>query len=310
MKTRLLLACFLALLYASQPLFADGKKIFILKSGNLPPFQQAIEGFKQGLKNGQIPTEIEEHDLAEGPTQILAEAEKFYPVLIYAVGSSAAKFAQEKFPGVPVIFSMVLYPSMSNIGNLSPNANTTGVAMDIPLDRQFEMIRKIVPGAKSIGVLYNPKETGPIIAQAADLCRQLSLELVARPVNTPRDVPGALDGIERKADVLWSVADSTVFNGKMPEYILQYTLQHDLPFVGLSTNFVDAGALFGLCQDFADMGMQAAEVAIRVFAGAKPGDIPVIYPRKILLWLNLRAADEIGVKINNDVLHSAARIVK
>jgi putative ABC transport system substrate-binding protein len=310
LKIKILFACLLAFLSASQWVFADGKRILILMSDNLPPFQQAIDGFKKGLSNGQIPTEIEEHNVAEGPARILPEAEKFYPDLIYAVGSAATKFAREKFPDHPVIFSMVLYPSMSNIETVNPGTNITGVAMDIPLDRQFETILKIVPTAQKIAVLYNPKETGSLIAQADELCRQRSLQLVAIPVNSAGDVPRALDGAERKADVLWSVADATVFNGKMPEYILQYTLQHNLPFMGLSTNFVEAGALFGLSQDYTDMGMQAAELAVHVFAGAKPGEIPVALPRKIQLWLNLRAADEIGLKINQDVIQSATRIVK
>jgi len=58
------------------------------------------------------------------------------------------------------------------------------------------------------------------------------------------------------------------------------------------------------------LGLQAAELAIRVFAGAKPVELPVVPPRRVLLWLNLRAADEIGIKIPDAVAQSAARVIK
>jgi putative ABC transport system substrate-binding protein len=58
------------------------------------------------------------------------------------------------------------------------------------------------------------------------------------------------------------------------------------------------------------MGAQAAEMGIRVFAGAKPGEIPIASPRKYLLWLNLRAAEEIGLKVPDSVLQSAVKVVK
>jgi putative ABC transport system substrate-binding protein len=182
--------------------------------------------------------------------------------------------------------------------------------MDIPMEKQFHSIVEIVPNAHKVGVLFNPSETGKIIEQAKSICTQTGLSLIPFPVSSPGDVPAAMNGIEKKVDVLWSVADGTVFSGKMPEFILEYTLQHNLPFMGVSTSFVEAGALFSLTQDYSDIGQQTADLAIRVLAGAKPGDIPVISPRKVYLYLNLRAANEIGLKIPQAVVQSATKVIQ
>jgi len=247
LKAKTCLAFLLFALLLSPTLSqAQNKRVLILKTGVLYPFEQAITAFKKGLQDGHIPTEYAEQNLNQNADRVLEASRQFNADLIFAVGSPAAKFAQERFPETPIVFSMVLYPALSNIGSKPQTPQVTGVAMDVPLDRQFQMISQVVPNAKVIGVIYNPNETGRIIAQANDVCKQMSLELLAIPVKSTGEVPRALDGLEEKIDVLWSVADATVFNGKMPEYILQYTLQHNIPFMGLSTNFVEAGALFGL----------------------------------------------------------------
>jgi putative tryptophan/tyrosine transport system substrate-binding protein len=283
--------------------------LIISSSGTLDPFRLAIEGFKKGLQDAHIPAEIQETNLGEPADKIVSEANQLSPDLIVAVGSAAAHFSQEQLPGRATVFSMVLYPAFSDLNLTSPQG-MTGVAMDVPLEKQFQTLLQIVPGAHRVGVLFNPAETGKVIQQAKSVCGQTGLTLIAIPVNSTRDVPAALNGIENKVDVLWSVADGTVFSGKMPEFILEYTLQHNLPFMGISPSFVEAGALFSLAQDYFDIGQQTAEISIRVLAGAKPSDIAITSPRKISLYLNLRAANEIGLKIPQAMIQSATKVIR
>jgi len=284
--------------------------ILIINSGNLEPFHLAIEGFKKGLQDAHIPATIQESNLAEGNEHVMSAAKQLSPDIIVAVGSSAARFSQQQFPGTPTVFTMVLYPALSDVNLSKQQGMLTGVAMDIPMEKQFHTIVQIVPNARRIGVLFNPSETGKIVEQAKSACSQIGLTLLPFPVASAGDVPTAMNGIEKKVDVLWSVADATVFSGKMPEFILEYTLQHNLPFMGISTSFVEAGALFSLAQDYSDIGQQTAELAIRILAGAKPGEIPVLSPRKVYLYLNLRAANEIGLKIPESVVQTATKVIQ
>ena len=57
-------------------------------------------------------------------------------------------------------------------------------------------------------------------------------------------------------------------------------------------------------------GRQAAEIAIRILSGENPANIPVAVPRKVLLSLNLRTADQIGLHIPDHIIKSADDIIR
>lgn len=180
--------------------------------------------------------------------------------------------------------------------------------MDIPFEVQFEILRSIVPGARRIGMLYDPAETAAVIMEAEAAARKAGLVLVALPVRSERDVPGQLRELRGKADVLWMIADSTVYTAKSTEFILKETLRREIPFVGLSARYVKAGALFAISWDYHDMGVQAGEVALRVLGGTPPAEIPAVIPRKLPLEINLRSAKALGIIIPRTVLDRAEQV--
>ncbi len=301
---QILLFCF-----SNQTIVFAQHKIVILKSKNLEQFNIAIESFKKGLKGEQTPAQIVEYDISEGNQKITERIKQFAPDLIVPVGSTATKFAQEKFQNIPIVFTMVLYSSLASSMGLSA-MNITGVSMDISILKQFESIKDVIPSCKKIGVLYNPNETGNIVEEAKQVAQTLGMELVAIKINSSKDVPNALENIERRVDVLWAIADITVFTSRIPELIITYSLQHNLPIMGFSSTFVEAGALFGLSQDFADIGKQSAEIAKLVLSGAKPREIRIAVPRKVSLILNLRIAKEIGIKVPDKIIEKASKVIR
>ena len=62
--------------------------------------------------------------------------------------------------------------------------------------------------------------------------------------------------------------------------------------------------------DYEDIGKQAAELAERILKGEKAGNIPVAMPRKVLLSLNLRTADQIGLRVPDKVIKSADEVIR
>jgi putative ABC transport system substrate-binding protein len=109
-------------------------------------------------------------------------------------------------------------------------------------------------------------------------------------------------------DVLWMVADSTVYTPRSTEFILQYTLGHQIPFVGLSAKYVKAGALFAVSWDYTDLGEQAGELAHQILAGKTPAELAVATPRKLPLVLNMKSARSLGVKIPRKVIEGASEV--
>ncbi|GAG15609.1 unnamed protein product, partial [marine sediment metagenome] len=172
-----------------------------------------------------------------------------------------------------------------------------GVVLDIPIHTQFETMLSAIPDLHTIGVLYDPGENDRIVATASHVAQDMGLILRACPVSSEGEVPGAIRDVQREIDVLWGIADRTVFSPQSRDFIILFTLRNKIPFMGFSVQLVKAGALVALYADFADIGRQSGDLAVRILNGTNPTELPIMSPRKINLAVNLRVAERMGVSI-------------
>lgn len=296
--------------------------IAVIKTRDAEPYETALKSLRRTLKERGVETVLEEHLLPEdsqpplsrfepgyfsGRDERLAEIRKRSPQLIVTLGSAATERVAKAIKDTPVLFCMALNPlasgfirSMNSSGN-----NLAGSSLDIPPQVQFEAMRSIVPQAKKIGVIYNPQETESVVQQARKAARDMGLELVAAPVASADKVPDALRALDKSVDILWSVADGTTFSSASMEFLFLHTLRSKLPFMGLSPAFVKAGALLALAVDYQEVGAQCGALAARILAGESPSSLPVTTPQKVILYVNLKTAETLGLKIPSDRLKGA-----
>jgi putative ABC transport system substrate-binding protein len=287
--------------------------ILAITSVPAEPYQIALTRIKEALRRTDFAGGIEELPLrpnGAGEDQVLHAIRARRPVLVVTLGSQATAAVTARIQDLPVVFCMVLNPVASGfVPELErPGGNVTGASLDVPLVRQFEAIRTVVPAARRVGVLFNPAETGRVVREAEQVAREIGLTLVARAVRTPGEVPQVLAALGRQVDVLWAVADGTVFFGGSTEHILRYTLSNGIPFMGLSPAFVQAGALMALSVDYRAVGEQCGALALQVLAGRAPGELTVTVPQKVTLHLNLRTAESIGLKIPPQAVKGAVLV--
>jgi putative ABC transport system substrate-binding protein len=283
--------------------------IVAVKSLEADPHTVAFQGFREGLARRGHEVRIKEYLLDGGKDRIVSEIRDRKPSLILTLGSSATALIHGQVKDVPVVFCMVLNPVASGFvqSMKSSGSNVTGASLDIPTRVQFEALLAVVPSTKKVGVLYNPRETREVVEPAAKVAREVGLELVAIPVSSAEKLQETLDTLDRrKADALWSVADSTVFSSnRSVEFLLRRTLESRIPFMGLSPAFVKAGALLALSVDYKDVGLQCGEVAAQVLVGQLPASLPIAVPRKVTLYVNLTVAKAIGVTVPSTALEGA-----
>ena len=302
----------ITLILAQSP--SGAVQISIMVSQRSDAHNAALTGFLRAIeKSQQIETII--YNLG-GNMEMGIEAakliKKMKPNLVLAVGTTAALAAKKELMDIPIVFCMVLNPVSSGLVKYmrSPGGSITGASLDIPLETQYKYIKMLIPDAKSIGVIYNPEETGILVEEAVRVAKAGNISLIAKAISSEREVPDALKSMLNKVDILWSVADGTVFGPQSTRYILLTTLRARVPFMGLSPAFLKAGALMALSCDYTDIGKQAAEIAMRILDGENPGDIPIAVPRKISLYINLRTAEHIGLNVPKNAIKLADEVIR
>ena len=75
------------------------------------------------------------------------------------------------------------------------------------------------------------------------------------------------------------------------KHVLLHTLDKRIPFVGLSEQYVRAGALLALAASYEDNGRQAAELVKRVLAGESAAAIAIATPSQIEVVFNPKTAE-------------------
>jgi len=300
------------LMAPAAPAGAADARVALVLSSRLGPFTQAAGAIEEELKQSRLQPEVVTYDLDGSQDNAPAVIERIraaHPALILPVGTLATEVVLSANLPIPVVFSMVLYPAQSGFLN-RPGREVTGSSLDIPLETQFRALRRLVPAAKRVGVLYSPKETGALIDTARQVAARVDLELDAREVERPERAPSLFDMLLRDVDAVWTVADSHVFTAETTAALILAALRARVPFFGLSTAQVRSGALAALSNDYTDNGKQAAELALRVLGGERAGAIPATPARNATLNLNLRTAQHLGLSVDPEVEREATVVIR
>lgn len=285
---------------------SDDTRIAVILSHGIQPYHEVLKGFQGSLRESGIAMPYEVYSL-EGDRnktdEVMRTIRQGKNRLLLALGSLATQTACKGASDIPIIAGMIL-----NAEDLKGATNATGVVLEFPLEVQFQWLRRLLPEGKDIGVLYNPMENGKKMESAARLAEQMGLKLHAEKILSPKDLPGALENLAKRANVLWGVADKTVLTPQTSEHLLLFSYRNRIPFIGLSASWVKAGALYSLDGDYADMGKQCAEIALKVLAGAELSSIPPVPPRKVLYSLNLKTAQDMKIQIPKEIVGGAREV--
>ncbi|MFH1313176.1 MAG: ABC transporter substrate-binding protein [Candidatus Eisenbacteria bacterium] len=287
--------------------------VAVVESRRIKAYDLALDGFKEVMaRRGYTATFVRyvvDVDL-HTPDDLEAAMDRTGAAVILALGTDAAKLVKEAHTAVPTVFSMVSEPGQSGLLNAGTNGGSpmTGVCLDVPVETQFSSLLDVVPRASKIGVVYNPDESQFIVDAARSAANRMNLGLVTYPVHSEAEVPEALTALRPRIDALWLVSDRMVLTTQSLQYVFLFTFQTNLPLMGLSEHFVKMGALCAVGPDYRDIGMQSGEFAVQILGGRDPEELPMAAPRKVLLSLNLRTAEIIGLRIPEGVIRQASSI--
>lgn len=295
-------------LLSQQPLHAvaASPKVVIVLSHESSPYIDIVKGFRTSLAGAGVQAEVEIHNLksnSENARILLRPFKNEPPTMFVTVGSLATQAVLAEHEEVPMITSLT-----AHLEKLRKKGNLTGVDLEFSLESQFEIMRRILPELATVGVLYSPKENQETIDSAQNLAKKFSMKLVPKLVETPRDIPDALDSLANNVDLIWGITDPVVVSSQTAEPILLFSFRNKIPFAGLSTPWVKAGSLYALERDYVDIGAQCAEIAVRVLNKAVPRTIHVVPPRKVLFSINLKTAHSMKIELPQRIIDGASHV--
>ncbi len=293
---------------------AETVKLAITYSDSLKSTIRTMRGIRSSI-NREFETVIyDEYILTSDAGQNAKNIQKLKDSdvrLILTIGSFATKIVSDNIKDKPIIFSAVLNPETSGFVNSlrKPGGNITGASLDIPPDIQFKYYKRVLDGLKYLGVLYTD-ETANLIPPAKVLATAAGIKLFTIKINSEKDIPPALDSLNKICDGLWSVADFNIYSPRSTKYILLNTLRNGKPFMGFSKNLVESGALFGLSYDYKDIGRQTGRIAAKVISGKNPANISVAVPSIIWFHYNEKTANHINITIPEDLAAVAKEVYR
>lgn len=285
---------------------AEAKRVAILVSNKTGPYEDMLTGFQQSLQRQGVPFSLQRYMLegdAATAGRALQDISQNKVDLLLTLGTFATQQALQAQVASPIVAGLIVNKEV-----LAGADNASGVVLEFPLDVQFQWMRRFLPTAKTVGVVYNPAENQQQIEAAQAFARTVGLTLEPRPIHAVRELPMALDSLAFRVDALWSIIDAMVLTPQTAKNVLLFSFQQRIPFVGLSATWVKAGALYALDWDYVDMGQQCGDIALQVFQGVQAKTIPPQTPRKVLYTLNQKTARHMKAELAKSLIRGAREV--
>jgi putative ABC transport system substrate-binding protein len=298
------------LFHASAParpvIAGERTRIVVLTSQDSAPSQALLTGFQQTLRQQGHDAEYEfislQNDATKAPAALNGIKQEG-AALILTLGTLATRTAVQANFATPLLASLIL-----NTEEIKLAPNATAVTLGFPVETQLQWLHHLLPEQKTVGVLFNPGENVETIRLAQQAAPGLGLTLVPHEVHSPQELPDALERVARRADVLWGISDSVVLTPQTAEPVLLFSFRNRLPFIGLSTSWVKAGALYALDRDYADIGAQCAVFALKILRGERASNLSAQSPRKVQYALNLKTAAHMKIDLPPALINSAHQV--
>ena len=266
------------------------------------------EGFVDELaKQGYVEGKNIEIDLqnAQGEqrnlktiSQQLAESSD----VVLAIATPSAQSLANTTQTTPVIFSAVTDPVSAKLveSREHPGGNVTGTSdqSSDAISTQINLIKKVLPKAKTIGILYTQSEPNSVVQkdEAKRLLEEKGFTVVEKTILDSNNVKAAAESLMAEVDMVFVPTDNII--SSTIETVKQVSIKHKVPVFGGSTEMIAVGGLYNYGTNYEELGRQTARMLIRVLKGEKPENIAVELPEKLELHTNQEMADALGIDIS------------
>jgi ABC-type uncharacterized transport system substrate-binding protein len=220
--------------------------------------------------------------------------------------TAAATMARSK----PVVFTYVYDPIAAGAGKSRTDhlPRVTGVGSFPPVEDTVDTIKRLVPGVRSVGTLYNTSEANSmkVMSVARPIFQQRGIKLEEIAITGTSEIFQAAQVLtHRDVQALWVTGDNTALQGF--DAIAKAARDAKLPLIINDPEFVLKGALVAVGIGWYETGKAASRVLARVLRGEQPRNIPFEEVAVKKLVLNQKVATTLGITFPADMARAAVQ---
>lgn len=244
-----------------------------------------------GLKSIQ-PNQIKEIVIARGEKkeESALKIRNSRPDLILALGARALE-ASMSVPGIPIVHLLVI-DAEKIIGDAP---RVSGISLTVPTKVQLDAVTRYLPLVKRIGLVYDPKRSGTIIEQFTTA--RPDLQFISLAAHNTTEVPGLINSLRGKIDLLWMLPDLTTTNQKTIESYFLFSIRNKIPLLTFSEKFLKHGATIAVTFDIDGMAAQAAELAMDMLSGQNAGTRAAVSVPRVKTIINHKIAAKLNISV-------------
>ena len=305
---------------AAWPLAARAQhaRVFTLGVLTLPNPEPLLMALREGLRDaGYVEGDnlrLEIRSAAGRPDLQLEKAAELVRLkvdLIVTFFTPTALAAKQATRDIPIVMAGAGDPVATGlVASLArPGGNVTGQSSGGAevAGKSVELIRELIPAARRVGVLADESDpfAKPYVAQIGQAARSAGMEvepIITRPGQALEPVFETLTG--KRVDVL--LIQGSIARKEM----LDLAIKHRLPALTSIRLGPPLGALASYGSDYLTLARQSAVYVDKILKGAKPADLPVAFPTKFLLIINLKTARALGLEVPATLLARADEVIE
>lgn len=221
--------------------------------------------------------------------------------LLYTIGAFASKAAAGITTEVPIVFGAVTDPEDLGLveSNESPGSNVTGVSSLTPCFEQIDLIKIILPEAKSVSSIYCSTDEDAVIQAiiAGKEAERIGLEFHRVPVKDADELEETLAKVKEYGDdVLYIPADKLIEQNIAD--VVKFSKKNAIPIICGDEATLESGAFATSGINYTSIGRKSAGIAYDIlFLGQDPSTLPVIYKYDCYHKVNRDVMEEMHITL-------------
>jgi putative ABC transport system substrate-binding protein len=296
------------------------KRIGVILQGG--PWYGVVAGLREGLNQSgyiehkQYTLDIRDtHGDLKAAEEAATNLEEQKVDLIYTAATSVSLAAKRATTHTPIVFYAGTDPvAVDLVESIArPGGRLTGVYTRVTevTGKRLELLREIVPNLHRVVMFYNPANPAALESakEARDAAQSLGLELLERRVTSVDELRKALQAFKSgEADAYLAASDAML--DEEAHSVIEMVKANGLPSMFYVQDVVAEGGLASYSPDFREGGRVSAKYVRQILQGANPASFPVEQSDRLVFFINLKTAKQIGLVVPEIILTRADEVIE